>query len=233
MSAVRFEGVDILDFLSRIVELHTRHYKEDFDLDKELISKLAVSDNREDKHLLWMSRPCGTYTLREREVYLEGSHENSVWKFYHEQTKDPVLAYALSLNGIQDGKVFGTIETLRYGEHVERMKGLTCPIGKVAVLFEDGTAVTIPYLERRRFMNELMAEHGSPQSMTYLPESERELSTILEKERFKRSYHAVDGDMKEYLDTLQKNTLRGKLKELRTEAASGHRPARSKKEPER
>lgn len=66
MAGVRFEDVDLLGALSRIVDLHTQHYKEDFDLDKELISKLAVSDRSEDKQLLWMSRPCGTYTLRER-----------------------------------------------------------------------------------------------------------------------------------------------------------------------
>lgn len=95
MAGVRFEDVDLLGALSRIVDLHTQHYKEDFDLDKELISKLAVSERSEDKQLLWMSRPCGTYTLREREVYLEGSHENKVWRFYQEQTNDPVLAYAI------------------------------------------------------------------------------------------------------------------------------------------
>ena len=72
MAGVRFEDVDLLGALSRIVDLHTQHYKDDFDLDKELISKLAVSDRSEDKQLLWMSRPCGTYTLREREVYLDG-----------------------------------------------------------------------------------------------------------------------------------------------------------------
>ena len=57
MAGVRFEDVDLLGALSRIVDLHTQHYKEDFDLDKELISKLAVSDRSEDKQLLWMSRP--------------------------------------------------------------------------------------------------------------------------------------------------------------------------------
>lgn len=39
------------------VLLDTQHYKEDFDLDKELIQKMAVSENQEDRHLLWMSRP--------------------------------------------------------------------------------------------------------------------------------------------------------------------------------
>lgn len=124
MAGVRFEDVDLLGALSRIVDLHTQHYKEDFDLDKELISKLAVSDRSEDKQLLWMSRPCGTYTLREREVYLDGSHENKVWRFYQEQTNDPVLAYAISLKEVRDGKIFG----IRYSSLNEKSptrKGLT------------------------------------------------------------------------------------------------------------
>ena len=119
MAGVRFEDVDLLGALSRIVDLHTQHYKEDFDLDKELISKLAVSERSEDKQLLWMSRPCGTYTLREREVYLEGSHENKVWRFYQEQTNDPVLAYAISLKEVRDGKIFGDLYPLNYREHVD------------------------------------------------------------------------------------------------------------------
>lgn len=58
MARVRFEDVDLLGALSRIVDLHTQHYKEDFDLDKELISKLAVSDRSEDKQLLSSSCSC-------------------------------------------------------------------------------------------------------------------------------------------------------------------------------
>ena len=207
MAGVRFEDVDLLGALSRIVDLHTQHYKEDFDLDKELISKLAVSERSEDKQLLWMSRPCGTYTLREREVYLEGSHENKVWRFYQEQTNDPVLAYAISLKEVRDGKIFGDLYPLNYREHVERMKKLTCPIGNVAVAFEDGNVITIPYQERRQFMNRLMPEHGAPKTMTYLPENEPELMIILKRERLKRSYHATAGNLEEYLDKLEKENI--------------------------
>lgn len=186
------------------MELHTQHYKDDFDLDKELIPKLALSGEPEDRHLLWLSRPCGTYTLREWEVYLEGSHANKVWKFYHEQTKDPGLACALSIKEVQDGKVIGNIYPLDYGPHVERVKLLTCPIGKVAVLFEDGANITTPYQNQRQLMNELMPVHGSPKTMTKLPENERELAIILKRERLKRSYHATNGDIKEYIDGLKK-----------------------------
>lgn len=113
----KFEGVDILDFLGQVVELHTQHYKEDFDVDKELIQKVALSGEPEERRLLWMSRPCGTYCLSEREVYLQESNENKVWMFYHEQTNDPILAYALTLDGLQDGKVTGTIYPLDYPSH--------------------------------------------------------------------------------------------------------------------
>lgn len=218
MAAVKFEGVDILDALGQIMDRHTLHYKDDFELDKELISKLATSTSPEDRHLLWMSRPFGTYTLRERDTYLEGTFEHNTWKFYHEQTKDPILAYALSLNGLQDGKVMGTIYPLDYADHVEHIKQLTCPIAKVTVAFADGFVITLPYENRRRQINELMPKHGSPKSVFYEPESERELATILRRERFKRDYHAVPGDFKEYIRRLEKDSVRSQMKEAKATA---------------
>lgn len=209
---VKFEDMDILDALGKIMELHTKHYKDDFNLDKELIAKLAVSEHTEDRRLLWMSRPCGTYTLRERDVYLQDSHENKIWNFYHEQTKDPILAYALNLKEIRDGKVTGDIYPLDYDTHVERIKLLTCPITQVTVFFEDGTSAVLPYTSRRQKMNELMPEHGAPKSMYYTPESERELSLILSRECLKREHHASPGNFMEYLEKLEKGTLRGQLR---------------------
>lgn len=54
------------------------------------------------------------------------------------------------------------------------------------------------------------------ESMTYLPENEPELMMILKRERFKRSYHATAGNLEEYLDKLEKTTLREKLKRAKT-----------------
>lgn len=229
----KFEGVDVLDFLGQVVELHTQHYKDDFDMDKELIPKLALSGEPEDRRLLWMSRPCGTYTLREREVYLEGSYANNVWRFYHEQTKDPILAYALSVKDMRDGKVTGNIYPLDYGSHVEWVKSLTCPIEKVSVIFEDGTNVIIPYQNRRQLIHELIPMHGNPKTMTDLPESERELAVILRRERLKRDYHAKPGNVQEYMEKLKKASMRSRLKEARTAAAASPKPPSPNKGPER
>ena len=49
MGAARFEGVDILDSLGQIMELHTQHYKDDFDMDKELIQNLVLSGEPEER----------------------------------------------------------------------------------------------------------------------------------------------------------------------------------------
>lgn len=65
-------------------------------------------------------------------------------------------------------------------------------------------------------MNRLMPEHGAPKTMTYLPENEPELMMILKRERFKRNYHAAAGNLEEYLDKLEKTTLREKLKRAKT-----------------
>ena len=103
---MKFENIDLVDALRRIMDIHTQNYKEDFELDAGLLHSLAASQSSEDKHLLWMSRPNGTYLLPEREVYVEDSYENKVWEFYHEQTRDPILAYneEVSLTDITDRK---------------------------------------------------------------------------------------------------------------------------------
>ena len=42
--------------------------------------------------------------------------------------KHNVLAYALSIKDVQDGKVVGNIYPLDYGSHVERVKLLACAV---------------------------------------------------------------------------------------------------------
>ena len=82
-------------------------------------------------------------------------------------------------------------------------------------------------------INMFKAEHGTSKCVTWLPESERELQTILRREHVKRDYHAKPGNIQEYMDSLKKGTLRGKLENAKTAAASTRKPPSHKKEPER
>ena len=52
-----------------IVQRNTIAYKEDFDVDKEIFWNSAQESSLEHRSFLWMSRPCGTWCVPERETY--------------------------------------------------------------------------------------------------------------------------------------------------------------------
>ena len=95
----RFENVDVLAALDQLMRQNTAFYRNDFEIDKEIIGRAAASDKAEDKTLLWMSRPSGTHCFRERDVFLKDTAPHNTWRFYMEQTSDRVLAYAIELTG--------------------------------------------------------------------------------------------------------------------------------------
>ena len=180
---MKYENIDLIDALRRISDIHTEHYKEDFELDQKLIRDLAATHSAEDKHLLWMSRPNGTYLLPEREVYVEDSYENKVWEFYHEQTRDPILVYAVEIKGVEGDTVRGNLIELDYAAHVERMQKLTVPVETVAVTFKDDATFYLPFRSYRREAIPLEEKHGEVVSVSYLPENATELDMILRRER--------------------------------------------------
>ena len=113
----RFENVDVLAALEQLMRQNTAFYQSDFEIDKEIIGRAAASDKAEDKTLLWMSRPSGTHCFRESDVYLQGTRQHNTWKFYGEQTRDRVLAYAVELTGKVQGVIRGNLYELDYPQH--------------------------------------------------------------------------------------------------------------------
>ena len=85
----RFENVDVLAALEQLMRQNTAFYRNDFEIDKEIIGRAAASDKAEDRTLLWMSRPSGTHCFRESEQFvqylsLQTDSETSEWQ--HGQT---------------------------------------------------------------------------------------------------------------------------------------------------
>ena len=113
----RFENVDVLAALEQLMRQNTAFYRNDFEIDKEIIGRAAASDKAEDRTLLWMSRPSGTHCFRESDVYLQGTPQHNTWKFYGEQTRDRVLAYAVELTGKVRGVIRGNLYELDYPQH--------------------------------------------------------------------------------------------------------------------
>ena len=225
-----FHNVDSISSLGQIVNHHTKYYKDDFDLDKSIIDTLSRSTEEADRHLIWLCRPLGTNCLRERDVFLEGTHENSVFRFYHEQTKDRILAYAVHLKETDGLIVKGDIYTLDYAKEVERLPLLSCPIERVTLYYHDGNEFTVPYENRNGVINELSKIHGDPESFRYHPESEAELGMILRRMYFNRDRRANRGSFEQHMEDLQKESVRRKPQRAKADVKPSEHKAVKKDE---
>lgn len=111
MKLQKFENVDVIASLEAIMKQNTAFYQSDFDIDKQILQKAAVSPVPEDKRLLWFSRSSGTCCFRERDVFLKDTRQHNTWRFYGEQTRDTILAYAVELTGTEQEKIKGNLLT--------------------------------------------------------------------------------------------------------------------------
>lgn len=134
----RFENVDVLAALEQLMRQNTAFYRNDFEIDKEIIGRAAASDKAEDKTLLWMSRPSGTYCFRESDVYLQGTPQHNTWKFYGEQTRDRMLAYAVELTGKVRGVIRGNLYELDYPQHFRHVAAEAVQADNIILHYEKG-----------------------------------------------------------------------------------------------
>lgn len=58
MKLQKFENVDVIASLEAIMKQNTAFYQSDFDIDKQILQKVAASPVPEDRRLLWFpARP--------------------------------------------------------------------------------------------------------------------------------------------------------------------------------
>lgn len=85
-----------------------------------------------------MSRPSGTYCFRESDVYLQGTAQHNTWKFYGEQTRDRVLAYAVELTGKVRGVIRGNLYELDYPQHFRHVAAEAVQADNIILHYEKG-----------------------------------------------------------------------------------------------
>lgn len=135
----KFENVDVIAALSEIMRQNTAFYQSDFDIDKGIIQRAAASDQAVDKTMLWMSRPSGTYCFRERDVFLKDTRQHNTWRFYGEQTRDKILAYAVELTDTKDDTIRGNLYELDYQQHFRHVIDAALPVSVSRLFYEHGS----------------------------------------------------------------------------------------------
>lgn len=175
--------VDIIPFLEGIVEENTVSYKSDLKYDERILQAAMLEVRQEDRTFLWMSRPCGTRCLLEREVFLRETNAHITWTHYDYDAEHIKAFRVIVAPGRPGAFVLGKIQPLNYGEQVQRVKQNALHVETVEMTFQDDKAYTLPFEEYRKQFRELLAEHGKLKTIRYLPENENELSCVLQAER--------------------------------------------------
>lgn len=199
----KFENVDVIAALGEIMRQNTAFYQSDFDIDKGIIQRATASDQAVDKALLWMSRPSGTYCFRERDVFLKDTRQHNTWRFYGEQTRDKILAYAVELTGIKDGTIRGNLYELDYQQHYRHVIDAALPVSVNRLFYERGSR-DIP---TEQFFD------GSPDRVLgdflryeFQPRDPAVLQGALQQEQRGRE-QARPGDFKAHITTLHNSRI--------------------------
>ena len=182
----------------QIMQQNTAAFQSDFDIDKKILTRAAKSKNAEDRVYLWFSRPNGTHCLRERDVFLRGTREHNTFRFYHEQTKERVLAYAVVLSGMESGKVKGSIYELDYAAKAELAIQTALRTDNNRLIYENGSR-ELP--KECRFEATPDREYGKFVRYEAVPHDPDALRDLLRDES-RKSERLKPGNFKEHIGRL-------------------------------
>ena len=195
---IKFSNVNLLDVMGRVVEKHTQHYQSDFAIDTEILREAAVAPMQQDKTFIWLCRTMGTWCLRERDVFVTETRQHNTFCFYQEQTKEPVLAYAVEVKCAVGGSVIGDLYALDYRKFYEHVK--TVCLRSVSVLMRYERGELVKPVEQFNGWGDY--ELGELQSFQFFPEDEGVLRSLLREERRRRAQFA-EGNVADYLAQLK------------------------------
>ena len=194
----KFENVDVIASLEAIMKQNTAFYQSDFEIDKRILREAASRPAAEEKRLLWFSRPSGTCCFRERDVFLKDTRQHNTWRFYGEQTRDKILAYAVELTGKENGIIKGNLYELDYARHYERVKDKELAADTVHLIYEHGTR-DIP--TGQYFAGNPDTLYGKFKRFEAIPNDPDALRFLLQEEKHSREL-LVLGDFKAHIAVL-------------------------------
>ena len=194
----RFENVDLISALERIMKINTEHYQSDFEYDIKTIQAAAAMENPIDKTLLWLSRRNGTHCYFESDVFLKGSSANTGWKYWNTE-KENILTYALVVKEKLDGIIYGDLFSLDFAEHCKSVRKNSVKADTQVVHYENKD---IPMDAGKYFTIQNESVYGKYLGTEVLPNDPEQLKTVLDNEKHKRDEFPL-GDIEKHIKELE------------------------------
>lgn len=188
----KFENVDVIASLQAVMKQNTTHYQSDFQYDADLFRAAAKSADSMEKTFLWLSRPDGTYCERERDALLRDTAQHLEWSTYG-GASETLLAFAVKIDGMERGKVKGSLYQLDYAAHAGHLKEIALPRHHATLTFEDGAKRTCSLQDYPGHQNAIMARYGKIAAVRYEPADAGQLAALLRAEQEGRETLAPAG----------------------------------------
>lgn len=192
-------SIDVLSVMTDIVDSHVKHYKNDFDIDTETIKEAALKPERTDRSFVWLCRECGTWLLRERNVFINDTRENSTFRFYAEQTHDEILCFVVEVDGFDGDTLKGNIYCLSYPEYYKHVCRTAVSAGSIVITYEHGQKAIPPTQRFTAYPDYVL---GGFEAFEFQPESPEQLECVLADEKrirskFKEDYKVLGDEIYE------------------------------------
>ena len=228
----RYMNIDLELYLGKIAEMVIVHCPNDWQIDKEMLHKTAVSDNPEGKRLMWQVCGYGTHLNTERDTFIKDTGAFSYWTDYHSKDED-MFGYVIEVTGYDGGVIKGNVfEVGDYYAHSLYVRENALLLDSVSLTYSDawgvnaGKTVTVPRFEYDNDRHRLMSESGNVTSIAYHPwEALKEMSEVLRHERAKRMALPI-GSTGELI-----SKVCDKLREVRVESQIAEQAAIQRKPP--
>lgn len=217
------------------MERNTKHYQSDFEIDAKSMRRIAQINHCEQTPLYWMSRPSGTWLLRERELFIRESSVFHIWQYYKD-TRDTILAYTVEITGMEGDAIKGNLYTQDYRAMAEYIEKNAFPAATARVLFEGHLApMTFTYEDYQANRLALQAKHGKEIKLWLEPADSAALDTLLQNVRRSRQ-NFVPGVFEDHLDKMiaaEKRSVTHFLKEAAANAPHLAPNKKTKEHPQR
>ena len=174
---------DILHTLSKVLSENTTSYQSDFEFDVNTLLESADKPKKEDRTYYWLSRPCGTWCLKEKKVFLKGSGAYNIWTHYDVE-HESFRAFRVVVEEKDGNRLMGEVIPFDYGESVKRIQKAALPYVYISGEFGDGTTFSkMPYAEYAsdEFLR-VRVQHGGLKRCELYPENEDELKLRIAQE---------------------------------------------------
>lgn len=194
----KFENLDIIKALNKIVERNTAFYRDDFKADRKLIRKMPVGTT-----FIWLSRSCGTNIYTEDRAFLRDSVAYTSILYYSDQIEDSIQTYVVEIKSKDGNRIFGDLYTIcpdyNLQEYAEHIRKSASEVRSYTLVYKKGS-VTVSEIQRGYLDND--PEPGRLVDVVYNPK-DKELHEMTLAQEKKTRKEADIGDFEEHISALE------------------------------